>query len=131
MNVEEMLNQQAHALVAADPGVKPFVYRNRIKAEPFFTSIRRVLEDPTYAPWFLHFKPGGAFPNGTYHSGPRCDHNYDPPLCSDLYHFPGGPAMPGDAQPGDTNPRCDPPHCDCGGIMPCATYLYDWRNAHL
>lgn len=127
MNIEELLLQQAQVLAAADSGVKPMVYRNRVKAEPFFASIRPKLEDPAYAAWFLHFSATPPLPNGTWYS-PKCDAAYDPPLCSDLYHFPGGPALAPQA-PGF--PTCDPPHCDCGGKVPCATYMYDWRNAHL
>jgi hypothetical protein len=36
-----------------------------------------ILDDPDYAPWFLKFKPGGVFPNGTWHV-PACDDNYKP-----------------------------------------------------
>ena len=42
-----------------------------------------------YSGWFLPFKPGGFYPNGTYHVK-QCDDNYDPPLCSDLYHDQAG-----------------------------------------
>lgn len=118
MNVEELLLQQAQALVAADPDVKPMVYRNRVKAEPFFASIRAKLEDREYSAWFLQFSATPPLPNGTWYS-PKCDATYDPPLCSELYHFPR------------SFPPCDPPHCDCGGKVPCATYMYDWRNANL
>ena len=126
MDVEELLLKQAQELAIFDPEVKTMVYRNRVKAEPFFNSIRPKLEDPAYSAWFLHFSSTPPLPNGTWNS-PKCDENYSPPLCSDLYHFPGGPSLSGD--PG--NPPCDPPHCDCGGIVPCASYVYDWRNAHL
>jgi hypothetical protein len=37
-------------------------------------------EDPAYADWYVPFKPQGPW----YSS--KCDNNYDPPLCSDLYH---------------------------------------------
>ena len=47
--------------------------------------MRDKITDPAYAGWFLKNKPGGSFPNGSYHVS-QCDHNYDPPLCSNLYH---------------------------------------------
>jgi hypothetical protein len=56
-----------------------------LKALPWFTTVRTVLDDPAYSGWFLPFKQGGYFPNGSYHV-PNCDTNYDPPLCSPLYH---------------------------------------------
>ena len=62
----------------------PRRYRNSIKALPWFTSVRTILNDPAYAAWFIPFKKGGSFPNGTWHV-PACDANYKPPLCSQLY----------------------------------------------
>jgi hypothetical protein len=47
--------------------------------------VRDVIGNASLASWFLHFKPGGAFPNGSYNV-PPCDDNYKPPLCSTLYH---------------------------------------------
>jgi hypothetical protein len=57
----------------------------RAQALPWFSTVRAKLEDPAYAGFFLKFKPGGAFPNGSYHV-PNCDADYDPPLCSAFYH---------------------------------------------
>ena len=78
-------------------------------------------------PWFLKFKNGsdGRGPlhhdgDGTYHH-PVCDHNYNPPKCSDLFHSqtqtPGYPT-------GDGN--CDKA-CNCGQV-PCGMYLFDHRS---
>jgi hypothetical protein len=78
--------------------------------------------DPRYADWFIRF---GAppLPNGTYHV-PRCDDNFDPPLCTDFYHSqdqtPGYPTGDGDC----------PGPCDCGGV-PCGFYLFNHANASL
>jgi hypothetical protein len=84
-----------------------YVYRNSVKALPWFSSIRTILDDPDYAPWFLKFVPGGVFPNGTWHV-PACDNNFKPPKCSALYHdqleTPEDPSGYGD---------CTQP-CDCG-----------------
>ena len=80
MDCSERLLTQALAIKAANPLSTPFVYRNLVKALPWFTEVRVKLEDPAYSGFFLHFKP-----NSTYHV-PACDTVYDPPLCSDLYH---------------------------------------------
>jgi hypothetical protein len=50
-----------------------------------YTSVRDKITDPNYSGWFLKSKPGGSLPNGSYHVS-QCDDNYDPPLCSPLYH---------------------------------------------
>ena len=46
----------------------------------WYTSVRKTLEDPAYADWYVKFKPQGPW----YSS--KCDNNYSPPLCTDLYH---------------------------------------------
>ena len=79
-----MLLQQVQVTRAASPTTRTFVYRNAIKALPWFTSVRVLLEDPAYAPWFLPFGPKTV--NGSGWHVPECDSNYDPPLCSVLYH---------------------------------------------
>ena len=73
-----------------------------------------ILEDPAYASWFIRFKPSPFVPYS-----PKCDTNYDPPLCSELYHMqeqtPGYPHGDGD---------CAAPACDCGKV-PCGFYLFN------
>lgn len=112
---------------AASPGTTSFVYRNAIKALPWYTSIRVKLQDPDYAPWFLRFSGAGG-----YHV-PQCDANYNPPLCSDFYHdqtdTPGYPHGYGD---------CTAPGCDCGldappgnVSIPCGEYLFDFRAVNV
>ena len=116
MNCEELLAQQAALVVAASArrgtNTRVFVYRNLVKALPWFTTTREAMTDPSTADaWFLPFKPGGSLPNGTWHV-PACDDAYDPPLCSTRYHdrdqTPGYPHGDG---------SCSAP-CDCGGV-PC------------
>ena len=51
MDCEELMVKQTEMTVAASPGTKVFVYRNMIKALPWFTSVRKKLTDPAYAPW--------------------------------------------------------------------------------
>jgi len=45
-----------------------------------YTSVRKTLEDPNCADWYVPFKPEGPW----YSS--KCDTNYSPPKCSNLYH---------------------------------------------
>ena len=45
-----------------------------------YTSVRKTLEDPNCADWYVPFKPEGPW----YSS--KCDNNFDPPKCSNLYH---------------------------------------------
>ena len=56
-----------------------------IKALPWYTSVREKLVDPAYAAWFVPFNCSAADPLAGCHV-PVCDTNYDPPLCSALYH---------------------------------------------
>jgi len=71
--------------VAASPNTRVFVYRNMVKALPWFTSVREKLTDPAYAPWFMNFSAAIIADHKLAHV-PVCDTNYDPPLCSHLYH---------------------------------------------
>jgi hypothetical protein len=116
MDCEEKLVEQAATSRAANPNAHVWVYRNSLKALPWFSSVRATLDDPAYAPWFLKFKDGV---NGSYHV-PACDNNFDPSRCSAYYHdqvqTPEYPSGDGScAQP-----------CDCGSV-PCGEYLWDFR----
>ena len=128
MDDQERLVTQAGELRAANPRARVFSYFNLVKALPWMSSVRRVLADPAYAGFFLRFKPGGAFPNGSYHV-PACDTTYDPPLCSEFYHDQEqSPAVPSPANPSPDGACVG--HCDCGGV-PCGEYLFDWRNGSM
>jgi hypothetical protein len=72
--------EQAALLKAANPEIRVLVYRNLVKALPWFTSVREKINDPAYAGWFLHFSG-----KGDYHV-PQCDSNWKPPRCTELYH---------------------------------------------
>ena len=124
MDCEEMLVQQVQMTTSASPGTTVWVYRNSIKALPWYTSVRRKLEDPAYAAWFVPFNCSAAGPTVGCHV-PVCDDNYDPPLCSLLYHdqeqTPGYPT-------GDGN--CSPPACDTG-LVPTGEYMFDPRAANV
>ena len=124
MDCEELLVKQVDMTTSASPGTTVWVYRNFIKALPWFTSVRVKLEDPAYASWFLNFNCSASDPLSGCHV-PVCDTNYDPPLCSKYYHdqeqTPGFPHGDGD---------CAPPACDVGGI-PVGEYLFNFMNANV
>ena len=123
MNCEEMLADQARLTTAATPGSTVWVYRNSIKALPWFTTVRVKLTDPDYAAWFMRFSAAIVANHSAAHV-PVCDGNYHPPRCSDLYHDQSGtPGYPN----GDGN--CAPPGCDVGSV-PVGEYLFDPRAAN-
>jgi hypothetical protein len=85
MNDLELLSQQVvMSTSAAQPGQSVWVYRGSMWAYPWYTTVRVILDDPEYKDWFVGFKPGGSYPNGSYYSDP-CDAN-NRTLCSDRYH---------------------------------------------
>lgn len=121
MRCEDRLIEQVHMTKAANPATRVFVYRNLVKALPWFETVQAKISDPAYAGWFLPFGPPTV---GDHWTVPNCDKNYDPPLCSTYYHDQDQtPQHPhGDGS-------CTLP-CDCGGV-PCGEYLFDHRNASL
>ena len=148
MNAEELLLQQAKISKAAAcpdtcalpggcaeknacPLAKVWVYRNLVKALPWFTSVREKLEDPRYAGFFLRFANAScatdpACANATYHV-PTCDYGYSPPKCTAFYHDQEQtPEHPGS----DLHGSCEPGLCDCGAV-PCGEYLFDHRNGSM
>ena len=80
MNDEELLLTQAAILKQYNPNIKVFVYRNLVKALPWYTSVRNAIGNPANSDWFPKFKP-----NATYHV-PQCDTNFNPPRCTEFYH---------------------------------------------
>lgn len=106
MDCEEALVTQAdgtHAL--QKPGGRVWVYRNSVKALPWFTSVREKLEDPAYWGWFLAFK-NCTDGRGGYVCGPNATQN----LYHDFEQTPRG---------------------DCGVGVECGEYLFDFRNDSL
>lgn len=124
MDCEELMVKQANLTVSASPDTKIFVYRNMIKALPWFTTVREKLTDPAYGAWFMNFSAEVRADHSKAHV-PVCDTNYNPPLCSDFYHdqdqTPGYPH-------GDGN--CAAPACDVGSV-PVGEYLFEHRNANV
>lgn len=80
MNDEEVLQQQVVLSTSSSLGQSVWVYRGSMWAYPWYTSVRKTLEDPAYADWYVKFKPVGPWYSN------KCDNNYSPPICSDLYH---------------------------------------------
>ena len=113
MDDEEMLFKQVQMTTAATANATVWVYRCSVYAYPWYTSVRAILDDAAYSDWFVKFKPTGPW------YSPKCDNNYDPPLCSDYFHMqeqsPGYPHGDGD---------CAAPACDCG-TKPCGFYLFN------
>ena len=73
MNCEEVMLAKARELHELNPAGKTWIYRNMIKALPWFTSVREKLQDRAYWGWFLPYKNCTA-----YQCGPNATHN--------LYH---------------------------------------------
>ncbi len=90
----------------------PCADRNSVYAYNWNSVVRKILDDPAYAPWFLKFKPVGPWYSH------KCD-SANASLCSDYYHSqeqsPGFPHGDGD---------CAAPACDCGA-NPCGFYVWN------
>lgn len=113
MDDEEMLYRQVQMTAAATAGTTVWVYRCSVYAYPWYTAVRKLLDDDAYSPWFINFKEKGPW------KSPKCDSYGNPPKCSDKYHMqeqtPGFPHGDGD---------CAAPGCDCGKA-PCGFYLWN------
>ena len=113
MDCEERLVTQARLIKSQNPATKVWVYRNLVKATPWYTSVREKICDPDYAGWFLRF-------NTTTPHVAKCDNAFSPPKCSEFYHDPEK----------SLNGLCPDKKCDCG-CVPCGYYVWDHRNASL
>jgi|EP01043_Picozoa_sp_COSAG02_P036217 hypothetical protein len=123
MDAEHSLVEQAALLKAANPKQHVGIYRNIVKALPWFPAVAEKLRDPSYSGWFLKFKD-----NTSAVHVPRCDSPHLPQqqLCSDLYHDQlQTPHWPPKNIANDGN--CSAPGCDCGGV-PCGEYLWNHHN---
>ena len=115
MDTEERLLVQAGMAKAANPTQRVFIYRNTAYGYPWYSTVRFILDDPEYSPWFLKFS--GRPP---YYS-PPCDDNSSPPLCTDYFHTQmDTPNIPGKNGYG----TCSPPACNCGS-KPCGFYVFN------
>ena len=116
MDSESVNLKQVVLVKEANASTRTFVYRNLVKALPWFGTVREKLVDPRFSGWFLPYSRSVRHP-----SAPPCTAG----KCSRLYHDQDQtPSMEADA-----DGRCIEP-CDCGPI-PCGEYLFDHRNASL
>ena len=95
--------------------------RNSVYAYPWFTEVRKILDDPAYEPWFLMFSGSGPW------TSPNCDKNFDPPLCTKYFHTQMDTPLPttkwgNKGHPiggyGQCFPKDNKSGCDCG-TKPC------------
>ena len=131
MRDEEALLEQHRRLKAADNATKVWLYRGTIYAYPWYAETRTILDDPAYAPWFLHFRASSRGPNGTATVSPKCDVNASSAAarkCTEYYHtqeqtpmYPSGSAERG---------ACAAPGCDCGS-KPCGFYMWNHSAAEV
>lgn len=105
MNNEEDLLENAAKIRAVNPDAITWVYRNGIKALPWFTSVRTKLEDPAYWGWFMPLANCHPSP-GVYVCGPDATHN----LYHDFEQTPQG---------------------DCGRGIECGEYVFNHLNESL
>mmetsp|Transcript_3192 Transcript_3192/g.6230 ORF Transcript_3192/g.6230 Transcript_3192/m.6230 type:complete len:443 (-) Transcript_3192:114-1442(-) len=120
MDCQERLVEQVRAIKAVNPTTRVFIYRNLVKALPWFSDVRTKINDPAYSGWFLRFKDGI---NGTYRQPPCTGKR-----CSEFYHDQWQtPQHPHETQADGGNCTDE---CDCGGV-PCGEYLFDHRNDSL
>lgn len=126
MNCEELMVEQAKATKRAastlHTNTKVFVYRNIVKALPWFNTVRKKLDDPNYSGFFLKFDTTNV---RQYHVSPCATEN--PTHCSMYYHDQlQTPQVPTTDHPYPDG-ICTDGYCDCG-MNPCGEYLFDHRN---
>ena len=121
MDCEERLLKQAQmtrkvAITSpATQASRVFVYRNLVKALPWFSSVRKILDDPQYEGFFLKFDADKAA-KGQLHV-PNCAPE-NPSKCSVYYHDQlQTPEVPTTADP-HPDGSCSSAGCDCGA-NPC------------
>lgn len=121
MDCEERLLKQAEMTAAMNPDSRVFVYRNLVKALPWYTAVRQKLDDPAYSGWFLKFDASAA-----KYNVPSCA-TENQSKCSIFYHDQGQtPEVPTPNLP-HPDGTCTGGDCDCGS-QPCGEYLWDHRN---
>ena len=115
MDTNERLLVQAGLTSAANPATKSWIYRNSAYAYPWYNTVRFILDDEDYSPWFLKFKP-----NPPWYS-PKCDVNYDPPKCTEYFHTQMDTPLP---QGKGGYGACTGSACNCGS-KPCGFYVFN------
>eukprot|EP01052_Picozoa_sp_SAG31_P009046 SAG31_NODE_467_length_15267_cov_13.792919_22_plen_300_part_00 len=141
MDCEELMLTQAELIKKDAPASHLWVYRNPVLAMPWMTSVRKIMDDPAYDRWFLHFKLGADNRSAVHHDNDGtymnrvCDTTYSPPKCSELWHSQiqvmatkganQSVSYPPDKthktwwqKPVNPDGTCTGKHCDCGRV-PC------------
>ena len=97
MNDQELLLRQAQAVKAATPSARVFVYRNLVKALPWYSQVREKMLDPAYAGWFLRYSDAVLANHSAVRGGaPPCTGG----KCSEFYHDQEQtPQLPGAGAP--------------------------------
>lgn len=135
MDCDGMLVQQAARNKAINPTAKVFVYRNIVKALPWYTEVRELLQNQSYWGWFIPYE-GCKTDNGDY----ICKNNETGAIdaSSNLYHDQqqtpgwtgGGNGGPDGICHNDTTGNTGK-GCDCGANVSCGEYLWNHRNSSL
>ena len=124
MTCEEHRVQQA-VLTKRAGARHVFVYRNIVKALPWFRTVREKLDDERYAGFFLKFD--SRKDRRDYHV-PACAAENET-KCSVFYHDQEQtPQVPTTKQPHPDGSCGVDSYCDCGKHHPCGEYLFDHRN---
>ena len=93
---ELVLQNQVKMSTSSSLGQTVWVYRGSMWAYPWYTSVRKTLEDPAYSDWYVKFKPEGPWYSD------KCD-KVNTTDCSDLYHNQ-------EQSPGYVRDHCSPQH---------------------
>jgi hypothetical protein len=135
MNCQEKLATQAAATKAVDSRTKVFVYRNMVKALPWYTSVREKIVDPAYSGFFLPFKCNKTASDPKVHcKGVGSNTSGCPDEWGVGCHVPTqGSRLYHDQEQTSHGAQCPanltgPSPC-CG--VPCGEYLFDHRNGSM
>jgi hypothetical protein len=110
MSAEEFMRDNLQAIRALNPTVWGWIYRNGVKALPWHTTVRKLLEDK--AQWGLFMPLAGCMPQpGVYVCGPNATQN----LYHDFEETPFAHSVDG----------------RCGAGVECGEYVFNHRNASL
>ena len=102
-----------------------FVYRNIVKALPWFRTVREKLNDERFSGFFLKFD--NRKNRQEYHV-PACAAE-NKTKCSEFYHDQEQtPQVPTNKLPHPDGSCGLQSYCDCGEHHPCGEYLFDHRN---
>jgi hypothetical protein len=139
MDCDGMLVQQAARNKAQNPTAKVFVYRNIVKALPWYTQVRKLLQNRSHWGWFIPYQGCLDAATGEY----TCKNNATGEIdaTANLYHDEeqtpgwtgggnGGPdgVCNGDIKGNNASGPTQSGRCDCGVGVSCGEYLWDHRN---